>query len=319
MGQAFDFRLVGSVLHDVTEADLLVGLEEALCRRLIEPVPKRGENWYQFRHALIRDALYETVRLRAGGRNGTRRSWSGSRSRPDPQLEERAEELAYHAAAAEALVGSSRVVRYSRLAGERMIAAHAFDEALPHFERAWRARNAVPLDEEAAAILAGLGRAQAATALRWNRQEAWTTLRRAVEYYVQAGDLDRAAALATHPSVAPEGVGGGVASVLAGSGRGSRALAGRGRAARARGSRRAYFETGDYARAREKFAHAHAIATAHQDPARAPRARLRASSVDHFALRWARGTGGNAARCRSPERWTTRIPKPTRAIGPPMS
>ena len=284
MGQAFDFRLIGSVLHDVSAADLLVGLEEALCRRVIEPVPKRGENWYQFRHALIRDALYDSASP------SRRAQWHAAilgrlEAQARPQLEERAEELAYHAAAAETLVGSPRVVRYSRLAGERMIAAHAFDEALPHFERAWRARNAVPLDEEAAAILAGLGRAQAATALRWNRQEAWTTLRRAVEYYLQAGDLDRAAALATHPSVAPEGVVG-VASVLArilAEVREGSPVAG---ALLARAAAAVYFETGDYARAQEKFASARSIATAHQDAALELRALAFASSVDHFALRW---------------------------------
>ena len=284
MGQAFDFRLIGPVLHDVSEDDLLVALEEALCRRVIEPVPKCGENWYQFRHALIRDALYESA-------SPSRRSqWHAAilerlEEQARPQLEERAEELAYHATAAEALVGSSRVARYSRLAGERMIAAHAFEEALPHFERAWRARNAVPLDEEAAAILAGLGRAQAATALRWNREEAWTTLRRAIEYYIQTGDLDRAAGLATHPSVAPEGAGG-VASVL------TRILAEVGErspvagALLARAAAAVYFETGDYTRAQEKFAHARAIATAHQDALLELRALAYASSVDHFALRW---------------------------------
>ena len=284
MGQSFDFRLVGSVLHDVSEADLLVGLEEALCRRVIEPVPKRGENWYQFRHALIRDALYESASP------SRRAQWHAAilerlEEQAPPQLEERAEELAYHAAAAEALVGSSRVVRYSRLAGERMIAAHAFEEALPHFERAWRARNAVPLDEEAAAILAGLGRAQAATALRWNRQEAWTTLRRAVEYYVQAGDLDRAAGLATHPSVAPEGVDG-VASVLArilAEVHERSPIAG---ALLARAAAAVYFETGDYARAQEMFAKARSIAMAHRDALLELRTLAYASSVDHFALRW---------------------------------
>jgi DNA-binding CsgD family transcriptional regulator/tetratricopeptide (TPR) repeat protein len=284
MGQSFDFRLVGSVLHDVSEADLLVGLEEALCRLVIEPVPKRGENWYQFRHALIRDALYESASP------SRRAQWHAAilerlEEKARPQLEERAEELAYHASAAEALVGSSRVVKYSRLAGERMIAAHAFEEALPHFERAWRARNAVPLDEEAAAILAGLGRAQAATALRWNREEAWTTLRRAIEYYLQAGDLDRAAGLATHPSVAPEGVadaGSVLARILAEVPERS-PVAG---ALLARAAAAVYFETGDYARAQEKFAHARSIATAHQDAVLELRSLAYASSVHHFALRW---------------------------------
>ena len=166
-----------------------------------------------------------------------------------------------------------------------MIAAHAFEEALPHFERAWRARNAVPLDEEAAAILAGLGRAQAATALRWNRQEAWTTLRRAVEYYVQAGDLDRAAGLATHPSVAPEGVDG-VASVLArilAEVHERSPIAG---ALLARAAAAVYLETGDYARAQEMFAKARSIAMAHRDALLELRTLAYASSVDHFALRW---------------------------------
>ena len=284
MGQTFDFRLVRSVLHDASEADLLVGLEQALTHRVIEPVPKRGENWYQFRHALIRDALFESASP------SRRAEWHAAilerlEAQARPQVEERAEELAYHAAAAEALVGWSRVVRYSRLAGERMIAAHAFEEALPHFERAWRARSAVPLDEEAAAILAGLGRAQAATALRWNRQAAWTTLRRAIDYYLKAGDLDRAAALATHPSVAPEGVVG-VASVLArilAEVREGSPVAG---ALVARAAAAVYFETGDYARAQEKFASARAIATAHQDAALELRALAFASSVNHFALRW---------------------------------
>jgi DNA-binding CsgD family transcriptional regulator/tetratricopeptide (TPR) repeat protein len=285
MGQAFDFRLVGSVLNDVRDADLLEGLEEALNRRVIEPVPKRGENWYQFRHVLIRDALYESA-------SPSRRAhWHAAileriEEQARPLLEERAEELAFHASAAGALVGSSRVVRYSRLAGERMIAAHAFEEALPHFQRAWRARDAVPLDEEAAAILAGLGRAQAATALRWNRQEAWRTLVRAIEYYMEAGDLDRAAGLATHPSVSPEGVGGGVATVIArilAEVDERSPLAG---ALLARAAAATYFETGDYPRAQEKFAHARAIARAHHDALLELRALAYASSVDHFALKW---------------------------------
>jgi DNA-binding CsgD family transcriptional regulator len=291
MGQAFDFRLIRSALQDISEADLLVGLEEALYRRVIEPVPKRGENWYQFRHVLIRDALYESA-------SPTRRAeWHAAileriEEQHRPLLEERAEELAYHASAAEALVGSSRVVRYCRLAGERMIAAHAFEEALPHFERAWQARNAVPLDEEAAAILAGLGRAQAATALRWNRQEAWTTHRRAIEYYIEAGDLDRAAGLATHPSISPEGVDG-VASLLGrilAEVREGSPLAG---ALLARAAAAVYFETGDYARAQEQFAAARSIATAHQDAVLELRALAYACSVDHFALRWTEALAGS--------------------------
>lgn len=47
-----------------------------------------------------------------------------------------------------------------------------------------RARNPGQLDAEAAAILFGMGWAQAATALRWNRQRGWANLRRAAGYYL---------------------------------------------------------------------------------------------------------------------------------------
>jgi ATP/maltotriose-dependent transcriptional regulator MalT len=284
MGLAFDFRLITSVLPELDAAESLEGLEDALNRRMIEPVTKRGENWYQFRHALIRDALYESA-------SPSRRAhWHAAilgrlEEQAPAQLEERAEELAYHAAAAETLVGSARLIKYSRLAGERMIAAHAFDEAVPHFERAWRARNAVSLDEESATILAGLGRAQAATAVRWNRQQAWISLRRAVEYFVQAGEIDRAAALATHPSVAPEGVGdaAGVLARMLAEVRERSPVAG---ALLARAAAAEYFETADYARAQEKFARARSIAAAHHDAVLELRLLAYASSVDHFALRW---------------------------------
>ena len=46
--------------------------------------------------------------------------------------------------------------------------------------------------------------AQAATSLRWNRQEAWKNVRRAIEYYVEAGEIQKAVAAATHASLAAE-------------------------------------------------------------------------------------------------------------------
>ena len=198
---------------------------------------------------------------------------------------EHASDLAYHAARADALVDTSRVVKYSRLAGERMLAKHAFDEALRYFERAWRARNSVPFDDDGAGILAGLGLAQAATSLRWNRQEAWTNVRRAIEYYLEAGEIQKAVAAATHASLAAEGVSG-VTDVI---GRllplvpdGSReaaALLGRGAAA-------AYFETGSDQPTQQWFARALRIASSHEDAGLELRVLGQSMSVDHFALRW---------------------------------
>ena len=182
-------------------------------------------------------------------------------------------------------MGSATLVKYSRAAGEQNVAAHAFEDALPHFERAWRARNPLPLDAEAAAILFGLGCAQAATALRWNRQEGWANLRRAIGYYLQAGDVGRAVAAATHPSVLPEGASGVsdvIEHVLTEVPRGSTQEGW----LRARLGAAEYFETADYGRARAAFDRALEIAAAHRDLALELRTLAYETSVDHFDLRW---------------------------------
>ena len=156
MGIEFDFRIAAAISWPAREPDLLFALDEALERLIVEPMPAAGESRYRFRHALFRDAVYESV-------SPSRRApWHAAvvelmEQRLGARVEEHAADLADHAARAEALVGSSRVVKYSRLAGERMLATLAFDGALGHFERAWRARNSVPCDDAAAGMLAGLG------------------------------------------------------------------------------------------------------------------------------------------------------------------
>ena len=284
MGREFDFRLVGDVLAAAGEPEPLHALDEALERLFIDPILTRGESWYQFRHALIRDALYDSVSP------SRRANWHAAiveqlDRRPGVLGDDRASDLAYHAAQAETLIGASRVSRYARLAGERMLGAHAFGEALPQFARAWRTRSGMPLDDDGAAILAGLGYAQAATTVRWNREEAWSHLRRALEHYLRSGDIQKAVAMATHASLPAEGVSG-VAEVIAPLLRivpdGSReagALISRQAAAR-------YFEDGDHAGAHRGFTRALSIASRHQDLALELRVHAQATSVDHFALRW---------------------------------
>jgi DNA-binding CsgD family transcriptional regulator len=283
MGLEFDFRLVGTLLAGAGAAELLDALDEALARLIIESVPSRGENWYQFRHALIKDALYESA-------SPSRRAhWHAAlvellEAQPGGS-DEHAGELAYHAARAAVLVGPSRVARYSRMAGERLLARHAFDEALPHFERAWHARSGLPLDDEGARILVGMGYAQAATSVRWNRQEAWNRLRRALDHYLNAGDIASAVATATHPSLPAEGVSSVVEVIdhlLPLVSEGSSAAG----ALLARQAAAFYFEQGDRPAAERAFAGALEIASAHQDAALELRTLAHATSVAHFSLRW---------------------------------
>ena len=55
------------------------------------------------------------------------------------------------------------------------------------------------MNAETAALLFGLGRAQAATLTVYQLQEAGATLIRAFDYYAQAGDVAHAVAVAEYP------------------------------------------------------------------------------------------------------------------------
>lgn len=284
MGREFDFRIAEAIVQPARGCDLLSALDEALDRLFVEPMPAAGESWYRFRHALVRDAVYESV-------SPSRRAhWHAAvvellEQRLGAPVEARAVDLAYHAARAEALVGSSRVVKYSRLAGEQMLTTHAFDEAARHFERAWRARSSVPCDEDGAGILVGLGVAQAATTVRWNRQEAWANVRRAVEYYLEAGEIPKAVAAVTHASLAAEGVTGVtdvIRRLLPFVSEGSREAA----LLLARGAAAAYFETGSDQPTQQWFTRALRIASSHEDAQLELQVLAQSISVDHFALRW---------------------------------
>ena len=284
VGREWELRVVAAILPDVDAERLLDAVGEVLQAGLAEPLQRRRDDAYHFRHELIRDAIYDDIHP------GRRARWHAAILRTlerihGAQAGDHASELAVHASRAELLVGSPTVVKYSRAAGEQKIAAHAFEDALPHFERAWRGRNPLPLDAEAAAILFGLGCAQAATALRWNRQEGWANLRRAVGYYLQTGDVGRAVDAATHPAIVPEAaadVSAVVEPMVAVADRGSREEGW----LRARLGAALYFETGSLPRARAAFARAHELAAVHRDQSLELRTLVYETSVDHFDLRW---------------------------------
>ena len=183
----------------MTEDRLLEVLDEALATRVIEELPS-SVGRYQFTHALIQETLVGELSL-------TRRA--RLHARIAETLEElygtdgeaHAAELAHHFAEAQNLTGPEKVVRYSLLAGERALVAYAHEEALSHFERALSAKNVpssgpdLATDAETAALLFGLGRAQAVL----QRDEAFTSLVRAFDYYVEAGDVNRVVDIAVYP------------------------------------------------------------------------------------------------------------------------
>jgi DNA-binding CsgD family transcriptional regulator len=284
IGREFDFPLLRSALPQVGEEALLQALDEGLKALLVEPLPSRGGEWYQFRHALIRDALYESISPSRRARFHATIA-QALETLVGERVEDRAAELARHSACAGVLVSQTMLAKYSCMAGERLLAVHAFEEAAVHFARAWQVRKVLPFDAAAAATLVGLGCAQAATAARWNRQQQWITLRRAIEYYLQAGDVSRAIAVATDPHISAEG-----ATDVAVTIRQLRDLTPRGSLDEGRLLARLgaaeYFETGDYRVAQAAFAQALEISAAERDAGLELRTLAYASSVEHFDLRW---------------------------------
>jgi DNA-binding CsgD family transcriptional regulator len=126
-----------------------------------------------------------------------------------PDAEAHAAELAYHFAQAEPVLGTDKLVKYCLLAGEQALAAHAWEEALQHFQRGLAAKGVSPegtvpaRDDEEAALLCGLGRARASTADRQRRQEAVDILSRAFDYYETTGAVAKAVAIAEYPLPLP--------------------------------------------------------------------------------------------------------------------
>jgi tetratricopeptide (TPR) repeat protein len=197
IGREFSLVQLTRLIDDLTEDQLLEALEEALAAHVIEELDGTPGG-YQFTHALIQgtlaDELSQTRRARLHARIAEAlEELYGS------QAEVHAAELAHHFASAEAVLGAEKVVRYSILAGEAALAAYAPEQALVHFERALGARGDQAMDDEAAELLFGLGRAQLATLPPAELGPAVTSLRRAFDYYVESGDTPRAVALAACP------------------------------------------------------------------------------------------------------------------------
>jgi len=89
-------------------------------------------------------------------------------------------------------------VKYTILAGEMALETHALEDALAYFERGLIAKgvdlesHSPAPDAEAAALLFGLSRAQAATLGRQQLHVALGRYSRAFEYYAATDDIARA-------------------------------------------------------------------------------------------------------------------------------
>jgi DNA-binding SARP family transcriptional activator len=194
IGAEFSFVELHLLLDGVPEEGLLRVLEEALGARVLEE-PAATPGRYAFAHALIRETLAEELsanrRARLHGRiAGVLEALYGDAAA------EHAAALAYHFAEAATVVGPEKIVLYSGVAGERALAAHAFDEAVAHFERALEARADGAMDQEAARLLVGLVRAELGARELYELGPSLDRLCHAFAYYDDVGDQDHAVAVA---------------------------------------------------------------------------------------------------------------------------
>jgi hypothetical protein len=116
-----------------------------------------------------------------------------------------ASQLAYHFTQAEAVTGPEKAVDYSYQAGVRALDSYAWEEALEHFQRGLTTKG-VDLtgfepapDEIAADLLFGIVRAQVATALSVQANDAVASFTRAFDRFVSSGAVDRAVGVAVYP------------------------------------------------------------------------------------------------------------------------
>ncbi len=196
VGREFRADLLAGLREAWSGELLLVLLEEAAAAHLVvESAGRPGV--YEFSHALIHRTLAETLsptrraRLHAEVAQALEAMY-GARS------DDHAAELASHYSQAEAVTGPGPVVRYSLAAGEKALAAYAFEDGVAHFERALEAQKQAggPEDEVTARLLDGLGRC---SAHKGRLPAALESLWQAFDLYVKQGNVRAALGVGRFP------------------------------------------------------------------------------------------------------------------------
>ncbi len=194
IGKEFHFKLLGTLIDDISEDVLGQAIDEAVDAHMVEEVSGSWER-YRFSHALVQETLSVEMPTRRKVQLHARIG-SALESLFGADVQTHADELAFHFGEAEPMLGPEKFVHYSLLAGEQALAGYALEEALSHFQRGLTIKEQL-FDADTAALLFGQGRAQAALL---QMQEARTSLTRAFDYYAEAGDVDRAVAVAQYPT-----------------------------------------------------------------------------------------------------------------------
>ncbi len=144
-GSEFEFEPIGRAA-DLTEAELLAALEEAVASGMIEELPSKRLAW-RFTHEIVRRALYDRLsRLR---RAELHLRVGEALESAAPATDRALADLAHHFGAAAPFGGAERAIDYNLRAASAASAALAYDDA------AMRLRTAIEIGIEDEAERAG--------------------------------------------------------------------------------------------------------------------------------------------------------------------
>jgi RecA/RadA recombinase len=163
-----DFRLAALqvVATDQSQDDLIASLEAAVAARLILEDPDEVDR-FSFTHALVRQTLYERPIASRRLRLHRRVAVALEVALEATPLRVHPAELAHHYFQAREVGGAAKAIVYSLEAAKASQAAHAYEDAAAHYERALAALEIVNRDDAAARcdVLLALG------AARWQASE----------------------------------------------------------------------------------------------------------------------------------------------------
>lgn len=205
IGRTVEFDDLRAVL-DVSELDLVEILEQLVAHQLLREEQSASGERYAFPHALMREALYESIISRR--RRMLHRRVAESLEKRGGRTPTRLDELAYHFR----LGGDHEpAYKYARLAGDEAVRLRAWDDAAAHYEHALASLEDLSDDSVRAAELlerlagvawrqsrAAAGRQYAEDALRLRRalgedEETARMLRSLATLRIEEGDTEGAA------------------------------------------------------------------------------------------------------------------------------
>jgi len=154
-----DFRLntLAAVVTDQDQEELIISLELAVAAGLVVEDHEEVDR-FSFSHTLVRETLYD----RPIASRRLRMHMRIAEALDAAPLPVRPAELAHHYFQARQVGGAAKAIVFSLKAAETCQAAHAYEDAVAHYERALTALKVVRRDDEAARcdVLLALGAAR---------------------------------------------------------------------------------------------------------------------------------------------------------------